>query len=175
MTLLPVIESEPVSCPVERLPPINLALRDEAYTIGDQQALKWVIDEMKSHSFVTDVDYWNDSYPLRVSFTDVQKEPKPFGWKEFSSAMIGMFGGIIMPVPAHDERTYRVRVFYGYDEIFTQSYSYDYHHKAFVWYSPSYMKPPRPIMQDFAKRVLKDICGSIELAPESQHTGERAI
>ena len=165
MTLLPPIESEPVACPVEKLPPVNLALRDEAYTYNDLERLQWMIKTMKSHSFVSAADYWADSHPIRVSFTDVQKNPEPFEWKDFPTMMVRVFVPMVFPIPTRDTGSYRVRVFYQHAEVFTRSYDYDYRYKTFLWYAPSYSMPPKPVLDDFAKRVLRDICGSVVMEP----------
>jgi hypothetical protein len=170
MTLLPPIESEPVTCPVEKLPPVNLALRDEAYTYNDQERLQWMIKTMKSHSFVSGADYWADNYPIRIAFTDVQKNPEPFEWKDFPAMMVRVFVPMVMPIPARDKGSYRVRVFYQHAEVFTRSYDYDYRYKTFLWYAPSYSMPPKPVLDDFAKRLLRDICGSIVVKPTDSHS-----
>ena len=167
MTLLPPIESEPVTCPVEKLPPVNIALRDEAYTYNDRERLQWMIESMESHSFVTAADYWEDSYPIRIAFTDVQKNPEPFEWKDFPAMIVRVFVPMVVPIPARDKGSYRARVFYQHGEMFTRSYDYDYRYKTFLWYAPSYSMPPQPVLDDFAKRLLRDICGSIIMKPTS--------
>jgi hypothetical protein len=172
ITLLPPIPSDPVACPVDRLPPINIAIRDEAYTYRELERIKWLKAAMKQQPFVDEVDFWAGHLPLRISITDVKRDGGDISLLDIPRLFITIFGAVVVPVPAHSTGTHRVRVLYLQEEIFTQSYSYDYRHKSFLWYEPSYSRPPKPVIDDLASRILRDLCDSI-VAPSETGTSNQ--